>query len=49
MELTVDITADGDWGLNWLNVALLNEQLLYLLTEDSKFSLWKDGTVLDGL
>ena len=40
MELTMDVTADGDWGSDWLDVALLNEDLLDLLAEDSKFPFW---------
>ena len=49
MELAMDISANCNGGLDWLDVALFNEDLLYFLTEDSKFSFWQDGTVLDGL
>jgi hypothetical protein len=49
MELAVDISANGDWRLHWLNVALFDEDLLHLLAKDSQFSFWQDGTVLYSL
>ena len=45
----MDISADSNWGLDWLDVTLLNEDLLNLFAQNSELSLWKDGTVLDGL
>ena len=45
----MDISADSNWGLDWLDVTLFDKDLLHLLAEDSQFSFWQDGTVLDGL
>lgn len=49
MELSMDISADSNWRFDWLDVTLLNEDLLNLFAQNSELSLWKDGTVLDGL
>jgi hypothetical protein len=49
VELAVDISANGHWRLHWLHVALLDQDLLHLLAQDSQLSFWQDGTVLDGL
>ena len=43
----MDVSANGDWSTDWLDVALLNQDLLDLLTEESEVSLWKDSSVLD--
>jgi len=32
MELSMDISTDRNWSLNWLDVALFNENFLYFLT-----------------
>mmetsp|Transcript_2693 Transcript_2693/g.4548 ORF Transcript_2693/g.4548 Transcript_2693/m.4548 type:complete len:300 (-) Transcript_2693:74-973(-) len=39
VELSVDVSADGDGSLDRLDVALLNEDLLDLLAENSELSL----------
>ena len=49
MELTMDVSADGDWSLDWLDVALFDEDLLDLLAKDSQFSLREDSSVLNSL
>lgn len=49
MELAVDISTDGDWSFYWLDVAFFDENLLDFLAEDSQFSLWQNGSALDGL
>lgn len=41
IELTMDITADGNWCSDWLHVALLDEDLLGFLTEGLDTILWK--------
>ena len=48
VELAMDVSADGDWGFDWLHVALFDENLLNLLAEDSEISFRKDLTALDG-
>ena len=48
MELSVDVSTDGDWGTDWLHVTLLDKDLLDLLTKKAKVTLWKDPSVLDG-
>ena len=45
----MDVTANRNWRLHRLHVALLDEDLLDLLAEDSELSFWENGTVLDGL
>jgi hypothetical protein len=47
VELAVDVPANGDWRLHWLDVALLNENLLDLLTEDAQVALRKNVASLD--
>lgn len=49
MELSMDISADSYWSLNWLNVTLFDENLLDLLAKDSELSLWENCSVFDGL
>lgn len=49
MELTVDISTDGDWSFDWLDIAFLDEDFFDFLAEDSEFSLWQNGSALDGL
>jgi len=49
MELSMNISTNGDRGLNWLNVAFLDQNFLYLFAKDSEFSFWQYGTVFDGL
>lgn len=38
MELAVDITTDGYWSFDRLDIALFNENLLNFLAENSKLS-----------
>ena len=47
VELTVDVTADGNGGTDGLHVALLNEDLLDFLAQDAQVSFWQDATILD--
>ena len=49
MELSVDVSANSDWSLHWLHIALLDQDLLDLLAKDSQLSFWQDGSVLHGL
>lgn len=35
VELAVDVTANRDWRAHWLNIALFDQDLLNLLTEDA--------------
>jgi len=49
VELAVNVSADGDWGTHWLHVALFNEDLLDLLTEDAEIALGKYVSSLDGI
>lgn len=49
VELTVDISTNCDWSLDWLDVALLDEDLLDLFAEDAELALWKDGTLFNSL
>jgi hypothetical protein len=39
VELAVNITADGDWSTDWLDIAFLNQDFLDFFTEDSEISL----------
>ena len=45
----MNITTDGDGGLDWLDVTLFNENFLYFLTENSEISFRKDGSFSDGI
>ena len=47
MELTVDITADGDRGTDGLHIAFLDQDLLDFLAKDAEVSFRQDATVLD--
>jgi len=47
MELTVDITADGDRGADGLHIAFLDQDLLDFLAKDAEVSFRQDATVLD--
>ena len=47
MELTVDITADGDWGAHGLHIGFFDQDLLDFLTEDAEVSFRQNATVLD--
>lgn len=47
MELTVNITADGNRCADWLDIALLDENLLDLLAEDSEVSFRENTATLD--
>lgn len=49
VELTMDISADSDRSLDWLHIALFDQDLFDLLAKDSQLSFWQNGTVLDGL
>src|SRR3569833_2283914 len=49
VELAVDVTADGDWSLHWLNVALLNEKLFHFLTQNAKVALRQNVAALHSL
>ena len=49
MELSMDISADSNWSLDWLDVTLFDQNFLDFLAKDSEFSFWQDGPVLDGL
>jgi hypothetical protein len=40
MELAVDITTDGYWSFDRLDIALFNENLLDFLAENSELSFW---------
>lgn len=40
VELTVDISTDGYWSLDWLDITLLNENFLDLFAKNSQFSFW---------
>ena len=35
VELAMDITTDSDWSLNWLNIALLNQNLFDFFAKDA--------------
>ena len=49
VELTVDVTTDGNGSLHGLNVALFDKDFLNFLAKDSEFSLGEDGSTLNGL
>ena len=48
IELSMDITADGDWGPHWLNIALVNQDFLGLLAESLDVVFW-EGLALEEL
>lgn len=41
VELTVDISADGDWGANWLHIAFIDKKLLSFFAESLDAVLWQ--------
>ena len=41
VELTMDITADGDWSSDWLNIAFSDKDLLGLLAKSLDAILWE--------
>ena len=45
----MNVSANSDWSLNWLDVAFLDEDLLDFLAEDTKLPLWENGTLLYSL
>ena len=47
VELTMNITADSDGSADRLDIALFNEDLLDLFTENAQVSLGQDSSVLD--
>ena len=47
MELSVNISADCYWCTDWLDVALLNEDLLDLFAENSEVALGQDSSIFD--
>ena len=49
MKLAVNITTNGDRRFYRLDIALLNEYLFDLLTEDSELSFWQNGSPFDGV
>jgi hypothetical protein len=46
VELAVNVTTNGHWGAHWLHIALLDEDLLDLLTQDAQVALWEDLALL---
>lgn len=49
MELTVDVSANCNWGANRLDVALLDEDLLDLLAEETKVTFRQDSSLFDSV
>ena len=49
VELAVNVSTDGDWSFNWLDVAFLDQDFLYFLAEDAELALWKDGSLFNSL
>ena len=41
IELTMDVTTNGYWGGDWLNIALLNQDFLDLLAKNPEVALSK--------
>jgi len=41
MELTMDITADRNWSLDWLDVGLLGKNFFCFFAKAFDFCLWK--------
>ena len=42
----MDVTTDGDWCFDWLNVALLYQDLLDFLAEEAELTFRQDGSFL---
>ena len=40
MELPVDVSANRNWSFDWLHVALLYQNFLYFLAQNTKLSFW---------
>ena len=49
MELTVDVSANCNWGANGLHVALLDQDLLDLLTEETKVTFRQDSSLFNSV
>ena len=49
MELAVDVTTDGDWGADGLDVALLDEDLLDFLAENAQVAFGEHSASFDGV
>ena len=45
----MNVSADSDWSLNWLDVAFLNEDFLDFFAEDTKLPLREDRALLYSL
>jgi hypothetical protein len=45
----MDISTDGNGGTDGLDIALFNEELLDLLTEETEVTFGKNSLVLDSL
>jgi hypothetical protein len=41
VELTMDVTANCNWGRNWLNIALFNQDFLNLFAKNSEIAFGK--------
>lgn len=48
VELTMDVTANSDWGAHWLNVTLFDQYLLYFFAENTKITFGQNSSVFDG-
>ena len=46
MELAMDVAANCHWGAHRLHIAFLDQDLLYLFTQDAQVSLWENSTIL---
>jgi hypothetical protein len=49
VELSMDISTNGNRSFNWLNITFFDQNLFDLFAKDSKFSFWKNCSVFDGL
>ena len=49
VELAVDVSANRDRSLDWLDVAFLDEDFLDFLAEDTKLPLREDGALFHSL
>ena len=47
VELSMNVTADGNWCTDWLHVAFLNQDFLDFFTKKAEVALWQNSTVLD--
>ena len=48
VELTMDVSANGDWSAHWLNVTLFDQYLLNFLAEYTKIAFGQNSSVFDG-